>query len=105
MNLQPCDQTCAANGGCAECTPCLGIYNLTSDEMEVLYDVSLNARAYADNHDICIDSRRLPAIVKQVAMKFQDKYCTQDWTQVEYLEVIDSFCDEHLPPIFEQEKD
>ncbi len=105
MNLQPCDQACADNGGCAECTPCIGIYNLTADEVEVLYDVSLNAKAYADHHDICIDSRKLPAIVKEVAMQFQDKYAQQDWSQIEYLEIIDAFCEENMPALIEQEKD
>ena len=105
LSLQPCDRACAAKGGCAECTPSLAIYELTDDEIEVLYDVSLNARAYADHHDICIDSRKLPAIVKEVALSFQRKYAQQDWAEVEYLEVVDAFCDEHFPAIFDREKD
>jgi hypothetical protein len=95
MNLQPCDQVCADRGGCAECTPCPALYNLTQDEIEVFYDVSSMLHTIVDNFtnklSLNIDSRSLPGWAHQIAVKFQTLHSKTDWGEVDYLSTVDEF--------------
>ncbi len=70
--------------------------NLTINEIESFYDISIELHDFWSNSNDCTNMRELPSIAYELSKQFNEKFKHEQWIDLDYLETIEKFTHDYI---------